>query len=204
MTDSYRTVEGKFQAKVMRKKSRFIALCLHASSVEEVASLLEEARRTYHDASHRCYAYRLIGDAEAIEYSSDAGEPAGSAGLPILQQIQKHDLYDVLIIVVRHFGGIKLGIGGLIHAYSDVTAEALDTAKIVTNKQEIELSVRFPPEISSRVMGLIHRHPVRVKDVKYDKEGCVLVAIPPSGVERFTRELKEATGARAHWEERHD
>ena len=204
MIDSYRTIREEAQAKIVRKKSRFIALCYPASSIEEVDLLLEQARRTHHDASHRCYAYRLLGDDAPIEYSSDAGEPAGSAGLPILQQIEKQDLYDVLVIVVRYFGGIKLGIGGLIHAYSDVTAEAIAAAKIFIKKQEIKLSVRFPPEISSRVMGLIHRHPARVEDVKYDKEGCVLLAIPPSGVERFTRELKEATGARAHWEERHD
>ena len=174
------------------------------SSIEQVDSLLEETRRTYHDASHRCYAYRLITDAATIEYSSDAGEPAGSAGLPILQQMQKAALHNILVIVVRYFGGTKLGIGGLIHAYGDATVEALAMAKIVIKKQEIRLSVSFPPEISSRVMGLIHRHPARVEDVKYEQDARVLVALPPSGVERFTRELTEATGARAHWEEKHD
>ena len=204
MIDSYRTLDEKAQAKILRKKSRFISLCYHISSAEEVASLLEQTRHAYHDASHRCYAYRILGKNTPIAYSSDAGEPAGSAGLPILQQIEKHDLYNVLVIVVRYFGGTKLGIGGLIHAYGDATAEALAAAKIITKKQEIELFVRFPPEISSRVMGLIHRHPARVEDVKYDEEAQVIVALPPSSVERFTRELKEATGARANWEEKHD
>ncbi len=204
MIDSYRTVEGKSQAKITRKKSRFIALCYRVASPEEVDLLLEKARHTYHDASHRCYAYRLLGESMPIEYSSDAGEPAGSAGLPILQQIQKNDLYDVLVIVVRYFGGTKLGIGGLIHAYGDVAAEAIAAAKIVIKKQEIRLSLIFPPEISSAVMSLIHRHPARVEDVKYEKEARVLVVLPPSGVKRFTRELTEATGARAHWEEGHD
>ncbi|MEA3238400.1 MAG: YigZ family protein [Candidatus Bipolaricaulota bacterium] len=204
MIDSYRTLYGEAQAKIVRKKSRFIAVCYHVSSPEEVSSLLEKTRHTYHDASHRCYAYRLLGKDTPIAYSSDAGEPAGSAGLPILQQIEKYDLYDVLVIVVRYFGGTKLGIGGLIHAYGDATAEALTAAKIVTKKQEIRLSVHFPPEISSRVMGLIHRHPARVEDVRYEKDAHILVALPVSCVERFTRELTEATGARAHWEERHD
>lgn len=204
MIDSYRTLDGEAQAKIVRKKSRFIALSHHVSSAEEVASLLEEARHTYHDASHRCYAYRLLGEGAPVVYNSDAGEPAGSAGLPILQQIEKHDLYEVLVIVVRYFGGTKLGIGGLIHAYGDATAEALVAAKIITAKQEVRLSVHFPPEISSRVMGLIHRHPARVEDVTYEEDARVLVALPASGVECFTRELTEATGARAHWEERHD
>ena len=204
MIDSYRTLAGEAQAKIVRKKSRFIALCYHASSQEEVSSLLERARHTYHDASHRCYAYRLIGDGAPIVYSSDAGEPAGSAGLPILQEIEKHDLYDVLVIVVRYFGGTKLGIGGLIHAYGDATAEALGAAKIVVKRLEVELSLTFPPEISSRVMGLIHRHPARVEDVKYEEDAHVIVALPANRIERFTRELTETTGARAHWEERHD
>ena len=204
MIDSYRTLDEKAQAKILRKKSRFIGLCYQISSTEEVASLLEQSRRAYHDASHRCYAYRIFSKDTPIAYSSDAGEPAGSAGLPILQQIQKHDLYNVLVIVVRYFGGTKLGIGGLIHAYGDATSAALATAKIITKKQEIKLSVHFPPEISSRVMGLIHRHPVRVEDVTYEEEARVLVALPVSCVERFTRELTEASGARAHWEERHD
>ncbi len=204
MIDSYRTIESDTQAKITRKKSRFIALCHHASSLEEVNSLLEATRRTYHDASHFCYAYRLLGDGAPIEYSSDAGEPAGSAGLPILQQIQKAGLYDVLVIVVRYFGGTKLGIGGLIHAYGDVAAEAITAARIVIKKQEIRLSLIFPPEISSAVMSLIHRHPARVEDVRYEREARILIALPPSGVERFTRELTEVTGARASWEEGHD
>ena len=204
MIDSYRTIESDTQAKITRKKSRFIALCHHASSLEEVNSLLEATRRTYHDASHFCYAYRLLGDDASIEYSSDAGEPAGSAGLPILQQIQKAGLYDVLVIVVRYFGGTKLGIGGLIRAYSDAAAAALAAAKVVVKKQEVRLSVSFPPEITSAVMSLIHRHPARVEDVRYEQSAHVLVALPPSGIERFKRELTEATGARARWEEKHD
>jgi len=204
MIDSYRSIGEEAQAKVVRKKSRFIALCYPVSSIEQVETLLEQARHTYHDASHRCYAYRLLGDDAPIEYSSDAGEPAGSAGLPILQQIQKAGLYDVLVIVVRYFGGTKLGIGGLIHAYGDMAAEAITAARIVIKKQEIRLSLSFPPEISSAVMSLIHRHPARVEDVRYEQSAHVLVALPPSAIERFKRELMEATGARASWEERHD
>ena len=204
MIDSYHTIESDTQAKITRKKSRFIALCYPVSSIERVEGLLEQARHAYHDASHRCYAYRLLGDDAPIEYSSDAGEPAGSAGLPILQQIQKAGLYDVLVIVVRYFGGTKLGIGGLIHVYSDAAAEALAAAKVVVKKQEVRLSVSFPPEITAAVMSLIHRHPARVEDVRYEQSAHVLVALPPSGIERFKRELTEATGARARWEEKHD
>ncbi len=204
MTDSYRTIKGSSQAKIVRKKSRFISICHHVSSTEEVTSLLESSRREYHDASHRCYAYRLTSTGTPIEYSSDAGEPGGSAGLPILQQIRKYNLFDVLVIVVRYFGGTKLGIRGLIEAYGDAAAEALATAKIAFVKQVVKLWVSFPPEISSHVFSLIHRHEAQLEETDYDKEGHVIVLIPASSVGSFTAQLTEATGARAHWEERND
>lgn len=204
MTDSYRTIKASSQAKIVRKKSRFISICYHVSSTEEVTALLEGSRRQYHDASHRCYAYRLTADETSIEYSSDAGEPGGSAGMPILQQIRKYNLHDVLVIVVRYFGGTKLGIKGLIQAYGDATAEALTMAKIVSVKQVVKLWVRFPPETSSQIFSLLHRHKAQLEDADYGEEGHVLVAIPASLVSHFTAQLTEATGARAHWEERND
>jgi uncharacterized YigZ family protein len=204
MTDCYRTLRQKAHAKIVRKKSRFISTCHHVESSEEVASTLERARLEYHDATHRCYAYRILADDNTIEYSSDAGEPSGSAGLPILQQIQKQDLYNVLVIVARYFGGTKLGIRGLIQAYGDAATEVLSSTKAFLARKEARLSVRFPPEISSQVFALIHRHPAQVENVNYDEQGHVLVVVPRSVVRSFTGELTEVTGARAHWEEEND
>ena len=204
MIDSYRTVKKESQAKVVRKKSRFISTCFHVESTDEVTSLINRARREYHDASHRCYAYRVLASNGLIEYGSDAGEPSGSAGAPILQQIAKLDLYNVLVIVVRYFGGTKLGIRGLIEAYGDTTAQALASADIVLERREVSLQVRFPPEITSQVLGLVHHHQARVGNLSYDKEGHALVTIPESLVKDFTDRLTEATGARAVWEEGND
>jgi len=201
MIDSYLSLKEPAVAKITRKKSRFIALLYPITSEEEVPGILEEVRHAYHAASHRCYAYRLMGESSPIVYTNDAGEPSGSAGGPIVAQVEGEKLYDVLAVVVRYFGGKKLGLGGLIRAYADATKKALSAAAIVERHREVKLAITFPSEINSRVMGLIHRHPARVEEVAYDDEGRVLIAIPPSRVERFTQELKDATGARAHWEE---
>jgi uncharacterized YigZ family protein len=201
MIDSYLSLKEPVTAKITRKKSRFIALLYPITSEEEVPGIIEEVRHAYHDASHRCYAYRLMGESGPIVYTNDAGEPAGSAGGPILQQVEGKSLYDVLAVVVRYFGGKKLGLGGLIRAYADATKEALSAATLIEKHREVKLAITFPSEIGSRVMGLIHRYPTRVEEVAYDDEGRVLIAIPPSRVERFTQELKDATGARARWEE---
>jgi putative IMPACT (imprinted ancient) family translation regulator len=124
--------------------------------------------------------------------------------MPILQQIQKNNLLDVLVIVVRYFGGTKLGIRGLIEAYGDAAAEVLRVAEKIFVRHVVRLWVCFPPEISSQVFGLIHRHKAQLKETDYNREGHVLVAIPASSVSSFTEQLTEATGGRARWEERND
>jgi len=107
----------------------------------------------------------------------------------------------VLAVVVRYFGGTKLGVGGLIRAYADATKEAIAAATLVEKQQRTRLAIRFPPELNSGVMGLIHRHPIEVEQVYYNKEARILVAVPPSLLSRFSQELQEATGARARIEE---
>ncbi len=191
--DSYRTIAAPVQAKLTRKKSRFIALIYPVSSVEEVGTRLAEVKRSYHDASHRCYAYRVRTKAGTITRADDAGEPAGSAGPPILQALEGADLYDVLAVVVRYFGGVKLGIGGLIRAYGDATREAIAQARVVERVQQVRIRVVFPPELSSPVMGLIHRFGARVEGISYDTRGQALVLLPRSAVSEFTAQLQEAT-----------
>jgi uncharacterized YigZ family protein len=202
MIDSFRTLKEPSTAQIKRKKSRFIALCYPVSSPEAVERKLSAARRSYHDATHRCYAYRLLTDNGELVHTEDAGEPAGSAGGPILQQVEKEELYDTLVVVARYFGGTKLGFGGLIRAYSDAAAEGIARAKIVEKKRQKRLSLSFPTEAGSSVMSLIHRYSARVEDVRYEDKAYIMLSLPPSRIESFTREPQEATGARACWEEK--
>ncbi|MBR1510174.1 MAG: YigZ family protein [Bacteroidales bacterium] len=128
--DEYKSIAAPSEGLFKDNGSRFIALAYPVESEAEVKEIVQNLRKQYHDARHHCYAYRL-GYKGDVFRSSDDGEPSGSAGRPILGQIDSRSLSDVLVVVVRYFGGIKLGIPGLIRAYKTSTADALDNAQIV-------------------------------------------------------------------------
>ena len=131
----YKTIEKNISAELVEKKSKFIANIFYIESKEEAEEIIKNTNKKYHDARHNCYAYRVFNNEEIIEKSSDDGEPSGTAGAPMLTIISKNNLINILVIVTRYFGGILLGTGGLVKAYSDVTKKALENAK-VTNIEE--------------------------------------------------------------------
>lgn len=138
MTDRYLTISEQGSFVLKERRSRFIATALPASTVEEAKVSIEKISKGYPDARHNCWAYR-VGFPDTLEHSSDDGEPSGSAGRPILGAIMKADLYDLAVVVTRYFGGVKLGVRGLIDAYSLSTSEALDSCK----KEEMLITVPF-------------------------------------------------------------
>ena len=196
--DSYRTIAAPVEAKLTRKKSRFIALVYPVSSTDEIQKIRDEIQRRYHDARHHCYAYRLVSGAARAD---DAGEPAGSAGPPILQALEGADLYNVLAVVVRYFGGVKLGIGGLIRAYGDATRAAIAQARVVEQVERARLMVRFPPECTSKVMGLIHRLAAEVDSIDYADEATIVLSLRRSDAPEFTARLADSTGGRGQVKE---
>lgn len=201
MIDAYLTLKEPATGRLVRKKSRFVGLLFPVSTPSAVEETLQRVRREYHDAKHHCYAYRLMGDSGPIVYTNDAGEPAGSAGGPILQQVEASDLYDVLAIVVRYFGGKKLGLGGLIRAYGDTVKNALDDAVIVKCQKTVRLAIDFPTEMSTAIMRLVHHRADQVQNVCYDSEAHLHVALPPSQLQPFVDALQEASRGQARWEE---
>ena len=149
-SDTYLSISAPSRGIFKDNGSRFIALAYPVESEEEIRGLLTAVRKEYHDARHHCYAYRLGYDG-AVWKAGDDGEPSGSAGRQILGQIDSAGLSDVLVIVVRYFGGIKLGIPGLIRAYRSSTADALDSArkveKIAGNWQKIRFGYGAMPQV---------------------------------------------------------
>ncbi|ONN26616.1 hypothetical protein XJ44_06980 [Thermosipho affectus] len=129
--NSYRTVFGRYEKKINIKRSIFIATISHADDSEEAREFIREISRSYNDATHNCPAYRVIEHEQIVEFSSDNGEPSGTAGRPILGVLRKFDLLNVVVVVTRYFGGVKLGVRGLIDAYSSVVEKALAEIKIV-------------------------------------------------------------------------
>lgn len=194
--DAYRTLASPASARLTQQRSRFLAL-VEPATRDEVTSRLEALRREHHEATHVCTAFRCRIGAEIEAIADDAGEPHGSAGAPILQALEGAELVDVLAVVVRHFGGVKLGLGGLSRAYADVTAAALARALTVERVIEVTFRISFPPEAHAAVMRLIHHHAARVLDIRYDTRGTVVAALPPSRADRFQSAVREETAARA-------
>ncbi len=197
MIDSYRTLAEPAKGRISRKKSRFLAFLHPVGSPDEVEAKIAEIRHAYHDAAHHCTAYRLVASPEPIAASDDAGEPSGSAGAPILHRLAEADLLNVLAVVVRYFGGTKLGVGGLIRAYADATEAALGGARIVVHRVTVGVLIRFPADVNSGVMATIHRCEAEVQEVRFDESAEVRVRLAPSGVSAFRAAIREATGDRA-------
>ena len=135
------TISEAVQAEIVEKKSKFIANLYPVENVEEAERLILEVKRKYHDARHNCMAYRIVKDNQIIEKSSDDGEPSGTAGAPMLNILQKHDLCNIVIIVTRYFGGVLLGTGGLLRAYSDSLLKAVEESHFIQKCQGIEMLV---------------------------------------------------------------
>jgi len=200
MIDAYRTIAEPTRARIKRKRSRFLAFLYPAVSAEEAAQRLAELRRSYHDASHHCSATRLLVDDEIDAACDDDGEPSGSAGPPILHHLEAADIVNVIAVVVRYYGGVNLGVGGLIRAYGDATQEALDAASVVKRHITSDIAIRFPPDVNSGVMATIHRHAASVKDIRFEETAEAVVSLPPSRVAAFCAAVREATGNRASTE----
>jgi uncharacterized YigZ family protein len=179
------------------KGSRFIGYAAPAPTVEEAEAFIGEIIRTHHDATHHCPAFR-VGRGDAIrERSRDDGEPSGTAGKPILEAIRARDLEDVVCVVVRYFGGTKLGTGGLIRAYRQCAGETLDSGNRVERIQTIPMAIRFPSRQTGTVMRLLDSVKARIEKTEYDTETIIRVRIRPSLVDGFCLDLTERTGGDA-------
>ena len=135
--ENFITIKENVIAEITEKKSKFIANLIKVENKQDAEEKINKIKKTYHDARHNCVAYRIIEENKIIEKSSDDGEPSGTAGGPMLNILQKNNLCNILVIVTRYFGGILLGTGGLVRAYSETTQKAIE------NAQKIEMILWF-------------------------------------------------------------
>lgn len=131
MMNEFYTIKDNAHAEILEKKSKFIATLWNIESAEEAEKIIRQTRKKYYDARHNCFAYRVMEERNVREKFSDDGEPSGTAGAPMLNILQKNNLANVLVIVTRYFGGILLGTGGLLRAYSDSLISAINKANLV-------------------------------------------------------------------------
>ena len=154
MEDVYKTIETIAEGIYKEKGSRFISFAYPVMNEDEIKSIVAAIKEKYYDARHHCYAWRLGADKLRFR-ANDDGEPSSTAGKPILGQIVSHDLTNILIVVIRYFGGIKLGVSGLIHAYRESTIDALSNAVIVEKTVNEQLRIHFSYLVMNDVMKII-------------------------------------------------
>ncbi len=188
--DSYKSICGPAEGLFKDNGSRFISFAYQVESEEEVKDLVGDLKKKYHDARHHCYAYRLgyLGDRFR---ANDDGEPSGSAGRPILGQIDSRGLSDTLVVVVRYFGGIKLGIPGLIRAYKTSTADALDKAGSMEKIAGEWHRVRFGYDRMNSVMKVLKDMDLSAKDQDFGLDCALTVRVRLSLEEDFRERISQ-------------
>ena len=192
----YYTIPKPSAAEVKVRGSRFIALAFPVASASDCEEILRHQRRKYHDATHVCFACRIgLGD-RALRRSSDAGEPAGTAGQPILLAIEGRKLTDVLVVVVRYFGGTKLGIGGLIRAYGEAAARALEAAGRIQKEILATLQLRFSYDLLQPVMRELSAREGRIVRQEYGEHVELTVTVPILSADRLRRNLTDITSGK--------
>ena len=197
MTDSYRTLGQHLEHEPEKTRgSRHIANLFAVRDQQDIEAALASVRRRMPDANHHAFAWRLGRGPNEFRYSDD-GEPSGSAGRPMLQQLDGHELTDVLAVVSRYFGGTKLGTGGLVRAYGGAVREALARAEIVEVIPHATLQIVHGYEDSSAVAAALHQFAVEPKHSEFAASVTVTVAVAQTDAERLVVAIREATAARA-------
>jgi len=188
--DFYYTIEKTATAEFKDRGSKFIGYAFPVKSVEEFKDILNEIKKEHPKATHHCYAYRIGLDGNTYRVS-DAGEPSGTAGRPILGQIDSKELVNVLVIVVRYFGGTLLGVPGLINAYRSAAALALQMTPLVQKQVEKEFVVQFDYTQINDVMTLIKQYNCRILQQEMQLFCNMTLGIPTNRVEEVSYKLQE-------------
>ena len=189
MSDEYKTIASTSEGYYTEKRSKFLAFAHHVQTVDEVKELLTGYRKKYYDARHVCYAYML--GAERTEFrANDDGEPSSTAGKPILGQINSNELTDILIVVVRYYGGVNLGTSGLIIAYREAAADAISHATIETRQVEEIVKYSFAYPQMNDVMRIVKDMNPRIISQTYDNTCEIVLSIRKSEAEQLRNRLK--------------
>ena len=190
MIDEYRTIKSEGQGYYTDKRSKFLAFAHHVSTVDEIKDLIAGYRKKYYDARHVCYAYML--GPERLEFrANDDGEPSSTAGKPILGQINSNELTDILIVVVRYYGGVNLGTSGLIVAYREAAADAIAHSEIETRQVEEVITYTFSYPLMNDVMRIVKEMQPRIISQTYDNTCEIRLSIRKSEAEQLRSRLQK-------------
>lgn len=190
---SYKTLKAPAEGLYKDKGSKFIAKAYPVVGVNQCKEIIGSLKKEYYDARHHCYAYR-INPVDGQVRSNDDGEPSGTAGKPILNQIYSFELYHVLIVVIRYFGGTKLGVSGLIKAYKTASGEALLNATIITAHPTMDLELYFDYSLMNAVMRVIKEENLKINGRFYDKSYVLKLTVKKVLVKKVVSRLEKLRG----------
>lgn len=194
--DVYRTIEADAEALFKEKSSKFLCFAYPVTTEEQIRERLEVLHKKYYDATHHCYAWRLGPRGESFR-ANDDGEPSSTAGKPILGQLLSHEITDCLIVVVRYFGGTKLGVSGLIEAYKTSAAEVIAAAKVVERTVDERIEVRFSYMAMNEVMKVVKDLQPKIVEQCFDNLCTMTLTIRQSLSEQLLTRLSKVEGAQA-------
>jgi len=192
-SDGYKSIKGTSEGYYKEKGSKFIARAFHVENEKEAKEYLSRMKKEYHDARHYCYAFRIQPENEFFR-SNDDGEPSGTAGKPILNQIFSIELFDVLVVVIRYFGGTKLGVSGLIRAYKTATRDALNHAEIVEKTITRTLTLLFDYPHINLVMRIVKEEKLRVLNQSLSLQCEVILDVERNREKMVADRLKRIPG----------
>ena len=185
----FNTIKENVSAEIVEKKSKFIANLFYVETIEDVENRLKEIRKKYYDAKHNCFAFRL--DNEKMSRFSDDGEPSGTAGAPMLNILEGRNLSNVLVIVTRYFGGILLGTGGLVRAYSEATLKAIENSEIVEKVYGNILNIEIEYKDLDNLKYYLKNESINIENINYEEKILLRVELTDEELEKIKKMIDE-------------
>jgi len=189
MIQSFKTIKHNNCEEIEEKKSKFIANLMYVESEEEVQNRIKEIKKKYYDARHNCFAYRIIEGENIVQRSSDDGEPSGTAGAPILNILEKNNMVNILVVVTRYFGGILLGTGGLVKAYSEATLKSIENNQIVERENGYEVRISSPYAYIKKIEYFLKTNNIKILNKEFLDNVNILVELSNEDYKKITQEL---------------
>jgi len=199
MSDTYKTISGITAGIYKEKGSKFLSFAIPVHNAEDVKELVKNYRKEYYDARHVCYAY-MIGSERKEWRANDDGEPSGTAGRPIIGQINSRELTNILVIVVRYFGGILLGTGGLVTAYKEATADALELSEIIEKTVDCQFTIHFDYILMNDVMHAVKEYNAMILSQSYDTDCFMALSIRMQDADTLIGKLHKISGLKVQME----
>ena len=199
MPDQLKFIYRGGEDEIVEKKSRFIGQVFPVTKEEEALKLIEQTRKKYWDARHNCYAY-ILGEYGEITRCTDDGEPAGTAGRPILEVLQGEGIHDVLLIVTRYFGGTLLGTGGLVRAYSQAAKAGLSASQVLEKVRGHQLTIHTDYNGIGKLQYITAQSGIPVMDTQYGEAVTMVLAVPIEDSDKLVKQITEATAGQAQIE----